>query len=133
MKRLSSAIVLLVVAAVSLAAMPAGAQAGAAQTGGMQVSDAKLGKGVENREIKDETTTFAVGDKAYLWLKVTGGPGDLKVTWKNGDLTDTVSLTIGGSSWRTWSTKTLGKAGSWTVTVADGSGTTLKELTLTVQ
>ena len=133
MKRLLSITVLLAVAAVSLAAKPARGQAGAAAAGGLQVADAKLGKGVENRDIKDEATTFAVGDKVFLWLKVTGGPGDIKVTWKMGDISDTVSLTIGGSAWRTWSSKTASKAGSWTVTVTDASGATLKELTFTVQ
>lgn len=132
MKRLSSILVLLVVAAVSLAARPA-RQAGAAAAGGLQVADAKLGKGVENREIKDEATTFAVGDKVFLWLKVTGGPGDLKVNWKMGDSTAEVSLNIGGNPWRTWSSRTVSKVGSWTVTVTDASGATLKELTFTVQ
>src|SRR5262245_7658846 len=132
MKRLSSIIVLIVFAAVSTAARPAAPQ-GAAAAGGMQVADAKLGKSIENKEIKDEAATFAVGEKAYLWMKITGGPGDLKVTWKNGDLADTVSLNVGASAWRTWSNKTLHKAGDWTVTVADASGTTLKELTFKVQ
>jgi len=132
MKRLSSIIVLTVFAAVSLAARPAAPQ-GAAAAGGVQVAEAKLGKGVENKEIKDESTTFAVGEKAYLWMKITGGPGDLKVNWKVGETADTISLNVGASSWRTWSTKTLHKAGDWTVTVTDAAGTTLKELTFKVQ
>ena len=132
MKQLSSIIVLVVFAAVSLAARPAAPQ-GAAAAAGVQVADAKLGKGVENKEIKDESTTFAVGEKAYLWMKITGGPGDLKVNWKVGETTDTISLNVGASAWRTWSTKTLHKAGDWTVTVTDASGTTLKELTFKVQ
>ena len=132
MKQRSSIIVLVVFAAVSLAARPAVPQ-GAAAAGGVQVAEAKLGKGVENKEIKDEATTFAVGEKAYLWMKITGGPGDLKVNWKVGETTDTISLNVGASSWRTWSTKTLHKAGDWTVTVTDASGTTLKELTFKVQ
>jgi hypothetical protein len=134
MKRLSSIIVLFAAAAVCLAAKPVQGQAGAAAAaGGLQVADAKLGKSVENREIKDEATTFAVGDKVFLWLKVTGGPGDIKVNWKLGDNTDSVSLNIGGNPWRTWSSRTVGKAGSWTVTVTDAAGATLKELTFTVQ
>jgi len=66
-------------------------------------------------------------------MKITGGPGDLKVNWKVGDATDSVSLNVGGSPWRTWGSKTLHKAGSWTVTVTDAGGATLKELTFTVQ
>lgn len=132
MKQLSSMIVLLAVAAVSLAATPAGRQAGAA-TASIQVAEAKLGKSVENKDIKDEATTFAVGDKVFLWLKVTGGPGDIKVNWKMGDSTAEVSLNVAGNPWRTWSSRTVSKAGSWTVTVTDASGATLKELTFTVQ
>jgi hypothetical protein len=137
MKRLPSIIVLIVFAAVSLAARPTAPSSlllqGAAASGGMQVADAKLGKAVENKEIKDESTSFAVGEKAYLWMKITGGPGDLKVSWKVGEATDTVSLTVGASSWRTWSNKTLHKAGDWTVTVTDAGGAVLKELTFKVQ
>jgi hypothetical protein len=40
---------------------------------GLEVADAKLGKGVQDRNITEEATTFAVNDKGYLWLKLTGG------------------------------------------------------------
>ena len=71
------------------------------------VEEAKLGKGVENRMIVDETTTFAVGDKVYLALKVTGGPSDpIKINWTIGEYTDSINLAIGGPSWRTWAYKT---------------------------
>ena len=98
------------------------------------VTDAKLGRNVVDREITDETTTFAVGEKAYLWLRVEGGTGDtLKVIWKTDDQEYPVDLRIGGSPWRTWATKTLHLAGDWTVTVTDAAGNTLNEATLKVQ
>ena len=98
------------------------------------VTDAKLGKNVVDREITEETTSFAVGEKAYLWLRVEGGTGDtLTVVWKVNDLEFPVDLSIGGSPWRTWATKTLHIAGDWTVTVSDAAGNTLNEATLTVQ
>ncbi|HEV8646830.1 MAG TPA: DUF2914 domain-containing protein [Burkholderiales bacterium] len=98
------------------------------------VTDAKLGKNVVDREVTDETTTFAVGEKAYLWLRVEGGTGEtLAVVWKINDLEFPVNLSIGGSPWRTWSTKTLHLPGDWTVTVTDAAGNTLNEVTLTVQ
>jgi hypothetical protein len=107
--------------------LPAAAQA-------LQVVDSKLGKGVQNREIVDETTTFSVNEKAYLWLRVTGGPADdVTVTWSIGDHSDAVPLKIGGSPWRTWSSKTLWKAGEWTATVTDSGGAVLTEVTFTVQ
>jgi len=98
------------------------------------VTDAKLGKNVVDREITDETTTFAVGEKAYLWLRVEGGTGEvLKVIWKIDDQEYPVDLRIGGSPWRTWATKTLHLAGDWTVTVTDAGGNTLNEASLKVQ
>lgn len=102
-------------------------------TAGLAVADAKLGKGVHNREIVDETASFAVNEKAYLLLRVTGGPGELKVTWSHGDHSDTVPLAVGGSPWRTWANKTLWKAGDWKVTVTDADGQTLQEMTFQVR
>ena len=101
---------------------------------GLQVADAKLGKGVQDRNITEEATTFAVNDKVYLWVKLTGSGSDaVKVNWKVGDSTDTVTLKVGGSPWRTWSSKTAWKAGDWTVTITDASDQVLKELKFTVQ
>jgi hypothetical protein len=100
----------------------------------MQVAASKLGKGVENREITEEATTFAVNEKAYLWMRVTGGEGQsVKVNWRTGDITDTVTLDIGGNSWRTWSSKTLWQAGAWTVTVTGPDDAVLAEIAFTVE
>lgn len=101
---------------------------------GLEVAEAKLGKSVENRELTDTTTTFSLNDRAYLWLRVVGGPADsLTVTWKTGDQSYESKLNIGGSPWRTWSYKTCYVAGPWTVTVTDAQGTVLKELRFTVE
>ncbi|HEY7759656.1 MAG TPA: DUF2914 domain-containing protein [Burkholderiales bacterium] len=105
------------------------------QEEGLKVAEAKLGKGVQDREITEEATAFALNERAYLWLRVNGGPADpIQVTWKSGDHTDTVPLKIGGGpTWRTWSSKTLWKAGDWTVTVTDAGGHVLQEVSFTVQ
>jgi hypothetical protein len=114
---------------VGLAALPQVALSEA-----LQVADAKLGKGVQDRQITEEASTFAVNDKVYLWLKLTGGPAEgVHVNWKVGDSTDTVALKVGGNPWRTWSNKTAWKAGDWTVTVTDAGGQVLKEMTFKVQ
>jgi hypothetical protein len=98
------------------------------------VTEAKLGRNVIDRQITDETTTFAMGEKAYLWLRVEGGTDEtLTVVWKVNDLEFPVELRIGGSPWRTWANKTLHIAGDWTVTVTDTAGNTLNEATLKVQ
>ena len=95
----------------------------------IQVAEAKLGKDIKDRQLADETAEFAVNDKVYLWIKVTGAAGEtLKVTWKNGDHSYTSDISVGGNSWRTWCYKTAALAGDWTVTIADAKGAVLKEL-----
>ena len=124
MKKLLSLLTLVAFAVLPLAAL----------SDGLQVADAKLGKGVQDRKITEEASTFAVNDKVYLWLKLTGGPADsVNVNWKVGDSTDTVSLKVGGDPWRTWSNKTAWKAGDWSVTVTDAGGQVLKEMTFKVE
>ena len=99
-----------------------------------KVTEAKLGKDVQNKRIVDTTTTFSLNDKAYLWLKILGGPADsITVTWKNGDQSYPSKLNVGGNFWRTWSYKTLAAPGAWTVTVTDAGGTVLKEMKFEVQ
>jgi len=93
-----------------------------------KVIEAKLGKSIVDRQVADETTTFAPGEKAYLWMKVENAAGEtLTVTWKINDQTYPATLDIGGSPWRTWASKTLHLAGEWTVTVTDAAGATLNE------
>jgi hypothetical protein len=101
---------------------------------GISINEAKLGKAVDNRQITDETTTFALNDKVYIWLKVSGaGAGEpLPVTWKIGERTYKSSLAVGGSPWRTWSYKIVAVPGDWTVVVEDAKGAVLKELKFTV-
>ena len=99
-----------------------------------KVAEARLGKSVADRMIADETTTFAPGEMAYLWLKVEDASGEtLTVTWKINDQSYQTTLNIGGSPWRTWASKTLHLAGDWTVTVSDSAGATLNETKLTVK
>ncbi|HKB82039.1 MAG TPA: DUF2914 domain-containing protein [Burkholderiales bacterium] len=99
-----------------------------------KVIEAKLGKGVVDRKIVDESTTFAPGEKAYLWLKVEGADAEtLTVTWQINGQTYPAMLNIGGNPWRTWASKTLHIAGEWTVTVTDAAGTTLNETKFVVK
>jgi hypothetical protein len=106
----------------------------AAQAQGVQVADAKLGKGVQDHQITEEASSFAVNDKVYLWLKLVGGPAEgVKVNWKLGDKVEPYTLKVGGNPWRTFATKTAYKAGEWTVTVTDAKDQVLKEMKFTVQ
>jgi hypothetical protein len=99
----------------------------------LQVTEAKLGKDVIEREIVDDTSAFELNERVYLWLKVIGGSDDsLTVTWKHEDQSHTYALKIGGSPWRTWAYKTAAMAGEWAVTVTDSAGEVLKEMNFEV-
>jgi hypothetical protein len=101
---------------------------------GLKVTEAKLGKDIQNKRLVDTTTVFTVNDKAYLWMRIHGGPADsITVTWKSGDQSFPSKLNVGASTWRTWSYKTLFTAGDWTVSVTDAEGTVLKELSFKVE
>ncbi len=101
---------------------------------GIQITDAKLGKNIQDRMIVDEDSTFELNSKVFLWMKTSGGANDsVTVTWKTGDFTHAATLFIGGSPWRTWASKTVTKAGDWTVTVTDAAGSVLKEMSFTVK
>ncbi len=103
------------------------------QSKSLKVTEAKLGKDVQNKKIVDTTSTFALNEKAYLWMRITGGPADsVTVTWKTGSQTYPSKLNVGGSPWRTWSYKTLADTGAWTVTVTDAEGNVLKEMNFAV-
>ncbi len=98
------------------------------------VTEAKLGKGVVDRNVVNESTEFAVGEKAFLWVKVEDAADQtLTITWVQGENKFPVELKVGGSPWRTWASKTLQSAGAWSVTVSDSTGKVLKEMTLTVK
>jgi len=99
-----------------------------------KVGEAKLGKSVVNRQVGGETSVFAPGERAYLWMKVYDATGEtLTVTWQVNGQPYPAKLKIGGSPWRTWASKTLHIAGEWTVTVTDAAGAKLHESKLTVK
>lgn len=100
----------------------------------ISITEAKLGKGVVDRELTEEASVFGLNESAYLWMRVVDGEGqDITVTWKHGALSYGVTLSVGSNSWRTWSSKVLFLPGEWTVTVTDSTGATLYETKMTVQ
>ncbi len=95
----------------------------------LQVIDARLGKDIKDRSIAEEDSSFAKDSKVFIWMKFTGGAsGQITVTWKTGEYSHSTTLSIGGSPWRTWASKTVSKTGEWTVSVTDSSGNVLKEM-----
>ncbi len=104
------------------------------QTSGIQIVDAKLGKEVSDRMLTGEDSVFSKDSKVFLWMKLTGASQQqITVTWKSGEFSHPTTLLIGGSPWRTWASKTVSKAGDWTVTVSDSGGTVLREMNFKVE
>ena len=98
------------------------------------IAEAKLGTDVVDRELTGETNLFSLNQKAFLWMRVTGGAGEsITVTWRHGADEYPVVLSIGSNTWRTWSSKVLHQSGEWSVAVTDTAGTKIFETTLNVQ
>jgi len=91
---------------------------------------------VQDREPVDPGTSFPADiGKVTAWTRVTGAANTtIEHVWKHGDLEFVVPLEIGGSPWRTWSTKNIPPewAGEWTVEVRDANGTVVASATFTV-
>ena len=93
--------------------------------------------GVENRQPVGAAETFpaSVG-KVYAWMSVTGAADQaIQVVWTHGSHTFNVPLEIGGSPWRTWSSKTILPiwTGEWTVQVLDAQGSSIASATFTIE
>ena len=120
---------------VFLLGAPAAAEEPTASGSDLAVAAAGLGRGVEDRELVGEDSTFVVNERVYLWMRVIGGPADsIAVTWRLDDAHEHEHrLGIGGSPWRTWACRTAWRTGSWTVTVTDSRGNLLKRMSFLVE
>jgi len=100
----------------------------------LQVVEVKLGTNVQDRMITGEATVFQKNSKVFLWMKFSAVPSEqVTVTWKTGSYSHATTLVIGGSPWRTWASKVVGRTGDWTVTLADAAGNVLKEMSFKVE
>lgn len=109
----------------------------AAQEGGVTV-EAVIAQGIVDREPVDTGSTFAAGvGQLYCWMRVEGAEAGtvLEHVWKFAGYQWTVPLEIGGTHWRTYSSKVIVPewTGEWTVEIRDEGGNVLKTLTFTVQ
>jgi hypothetical protein len=98
---------------------------------------AKIVKSVLCQGIKDrepQVNAAKVGDVVVGWMQIQS-PEDTTVThrWiREGETISDVSLDIKTSpSYRAWSRKTIGSAGSWKWQILDANGNLLKEVAFT--
>ena len=98
--------------------------------------DIAVARSVVDRMPVDTASAFPadVGQVA-CWTAVTGAAGTtIQHVWIQGENEYPVSLNVGGSPWRTWSTKSIPPewAGEWRVEVRDVAGTVLATARFTV-
>ena len=106
----------------------------AAQGSGVTVEIA-IGKGITDHMPTDTASAFPADVGTLIcWTRVTGGMGKMTHTWTHGPHSDTVTVNIGGSPWRTYSRKTIPAdwTGEWTVDVRDSTGTVVASKKFTV-
>jgi TonB family protein len=91
----------------------------------LSMRSAAFGTGVSARQIVGVGDSFELGGKVYFLTRIDGGSEGMiiKHVWKWGErVIQSLELTLKGSSWRTWSYKTMypGMTGEWSVDVLDG-------------
>jgi hypothetical protein len=98
--------------------------------------EAELATAIVDRMPEGGAQAFAaeVGE-VYAWMRVTGAEGTtIHHVWIRGEDEWSVPLIIGGSPWRTWSSKQIPPewSGEWRVEIRDESGNMLEALSFTV-
>jgi hypothetical protein len=88
--------------------------------GDLEVSHSGVGTGIENSRLVGRGDRFMEGDRVVFWTRVLGGrPGDVirHVWFHEGTQVTLAELTLGGSHWRTYSSRVLepGLTGRWLV------------------
>jgi opacity protein-like surface antigen len=99
-------------------------------------AEVTVGTAVANHELTGAAESFPKGTaKLYCLSKVTGADSVIEHVWYKGDAEQgRVKLKVGGSPWRTFSSKTLGPdaSGDWRCDVVS-NGTVLQSVKFKVE
>ena len=93
---------------------------------------------IDRMPVGSDSTFVASVGRVYCWTLVAGAEGEVAIhhVWFHGDqeMADT-ELRIGGSPWRTWSSKAIVPewTGAWRVEVRDSAGNVIETIRFTVQ
>ncbi len=98
--------------------------------------EVQVARQIVDRMPQDPGTSFPVDvGEVFCWSRVTGAAGTtIQHVWIHGEMEFPFSLDIGGSPWRTWTSKTIPPewAGDWRVEIRDADGTLLDTVSFTV-
>ena len=99
-------------------------------------AEAQVATSIADRMPQGTGTQFpASTGELFVWMRITGaGSTTVQHVWMHDGMEFPVSLAIGGSPWRTWSSKIIPPewAGAWSVEVRAADGTVLQTLNFTV-
>ena len=113
-------------------ATPSPVQAGSSS---LEVVESGVGLKLVGARLEGEGDRFRSGQRVTFATRVLGGgTGEsIQHVWlRDGKVEQSIRLRLGGASWRTWSTKTLGRPGAWTVEARDEAGRVLARADLEV-
>ena len=93
---------------------------------------------IDRMPVGSDSSFVASVGLVYCWTRVAGAEGEAAIhhVWFHGDqeMAD-IELRIGGSPWRTWSSKAIVPewTGDWRVEVRDSAGNVIETIRFTVQ
>jgi len=102
----------------------------------LRVTESGLGLRFVGTRVEAEGDRFRSGQRVTFAMRVLGGTAGESIShvWlRDGRVEQSIRLRLGGASWRTHSTKTLGRPGAWAVEARDEQGRVLARADLTVE
>lgn len=101
----------------------------------LRVAESGVGLRLVGTRLEGEGDRFRPGQRVTFATRVLGGEAGERIrhVWlRDGRVEQSIDLRLGGASWRTHSTKTLGRPGAWAVEARDQQGRVLARADLTV-
>ena len=101
----------------------------------LEVAESGVGLRLVGTRLEGEGDRFRPGQRVTFATRVVGGGAgeSIRHVWlRDGKVEQSIRLRLGGASWRTWSTKTLGRPGAWSVEARDEQGRVLARADLSV-
>jgi hypothetical protein len=104
---------------------------------GIAVTEAVLAAVIDGKSPSGVATSFAVGARVHCYTVLenpSGAAQQIRHIWyRDGERRSTITLSVRGRSWRTWSNNVVSSAGSWRVDVLDSTGKVLRSLPFLVE